>query len=202
MMQAILDQLRPVGVGEKRVLEALSIVPREVFLPESLQKKAYDDCGHTCLDRQLWRLSDCGLILQNLAVLETDRVLCLGAGLGYFPIVLEQLAAEVTVIDSDETVVRDLRALYATLGYETALVCASPYPEAWQGKYDVVVALGAVIDLPKAWLSMLSDTGRLFAILGEAPAQRASLIDQDKSQALFETSCPYLPGVERSTFQF
>ncbi len=36
-------QLIPRGISDKRVLEAMSKVPRHLFVPEAVQERAYDD---------------------------------------------------------------------------------------------------------------------------------------------------------------
>ncbi|MEJ1958978.1 MAG: hypothetical protein WDM70_05570 [Nitrosomonadales bacterium] len=48
--------------------------------------------------------------------------------------------------------------------------------QGWTGKYDVIVLTGSVPVLPEAFQNSLKPDGRLFAIVGDAPAMHARLI--------------------------
>ena len=62
---------------------------------------------------------------------------------------------------------------------------------------DVMVVTGAVYTLPRHWREWLKPGGRMFAIVGESPAQSAMLYTRGEGnewteETLFETDLPYL----------
>ena len=64
-------------------------------------------------------------------------------------------------------------------------------------QYDVIVVTSAVAALPQRWREWVRPGGRLLAIVGESPAQRATLFTRDAGGqwtegGLFETDLPYL----------
>ena len=93
-------QIAARGVKDPRVLEAMSRVPRHLFVPESLAERAYDDSplpigeGQTISQPYMvaW-------MTELLEVGEEDRVLEIGTGSGYQAAILCELAAEVISIE-------------------------------------------------------------------------------------------------------
>jgi protein-L-isoaspartate(D-aspartate) O-methyltransferase len=64
-------------------------------------------------------------------------------------------------------------------------------------QYDVIVLTGSVPLVPEAYLSHLTLGGRIFAIVGDAPAMKAELVDKTgeatfATTELFETVIPPL----------
>jgi protein-L-isoaspartate O-methyltransferase len=74
--------------------------------------------------------------------------------------------------------------------------------------YDVIVLTGSTPVLPAALLAQLAPEGRLFAVVGEAPAMSARLVTctrrgEHRSTDLFETVIRPLVNAERpSRFKF
>jgi len=63
-------------------------------------------------------------------------------------------------------------------------------------KYDVIVVTGAVFALSQRWREWVRPGGRLFAIVGESPVQRAVLHTRTdagwREEGIFETDLAYL----------
>jgi len=63
-------------------------------------------------------------------------------------------------------------------------------------QFDVMVVTGAVYELPQHWRGWVKPGGRLVAIVGTSPVQRAVLCARNANGwdevALFETDLPYL----------
>ena len=203
-MQTIIDQLKPIGVDNENVWQALSLVPREAFLAKDQSAMAYSDCRVAVPgDRYLWPLSECGQLLQALAVQDHERVICLGGNVGYLPAVLAEMAVEVTVVEPEESFAERIRQVYVDMGYDINVVHQAVYPDGWQGQYDVCLALGAVVEVPKAWWSMVAPRGRLAAIVGHPPAQQAQVFNSARQgRSLFETQHPWLAGAQPKRFVF
>src|SRR5436190_2202251 len=93
-------QLRGRDIREERVLEAMGNVPRELFVPEELRNRAYDDAalpigaGQTISQPYM-----VARIIETLAVRSGDRVLDVGTGSGYQAAVAAELGAEVHTIE-------------------------------------------------------------------------------------------------------
>ena len=77
-------QLRRRGIADERVLAAMASVPRELFVAERLEGRAYADSALPIGDGQTisqpWVVA---AICQALALKGTERVLEIGTGSGY-----------------------------------------------------------------------------------------------------------------------
>src|SRR2546429_3358493 len=93
-------QLGSRDVADERVLAAMERVPRELFVPDSLRDRAYDDAalpiggGQTISQPYM-----VARICEALALRGDERVLDVGSGSGYQAAVLAELAAEVDTIE-------------------------------------------------------------------------------------------------------
>src|SRR5277367_2490137 len=98
--QMVDQQIRTWEVLDPRVLDAISQVPREAFVPESYRELAFADApipigfGQSMLAPKIQ-----GRILQALGVNEGDRALEIGTGTGYLSACLSLLCASTHSID-------------------------------------------------------------------------------------------------------
>ena len=93
------DQLRGRDVVNPRVLDAMSRVPRHLFVPDAVRADAYGDfplpIGH---DQTISQPYIVGFMSQALEVEPHHRVLEIGTGSGYQAAILAELAREVYTI--------------------------------------------------------------------------------------------------------
>ncbi len=110
-------QLRRRGIRDQRVLEAMSTVPRELFVPEPYRRRAYADSalpiGHGQTISQPWIVA---AICEALALEGSERVLEIGTGSGYSTAVLAMLADEVITVERVEELAIAARRLLAEIG--------------------------------------------------------------------------------------
>ena len=111
-------QLRDRDVSDERVLEAMDKVPRELFVPEELRDRAYDDAalpiggGQTISQPYM-----VAKICEGLALRGDEHVLDVGSGSGYQAAVLAELAAEVDTIERIPELAELARSNLAAAGY-------------------------------------------------------------------------------------
>jgi protein-L-isoaspartate(D-aspartate) O-methyltransferase len=194
------QQVRPWDVLDSRVLEALSALRREDFVPDACKNLAFADLelpmafGEIMMKPVLE-----GRMLQAAAPLKSESVLEIGTGSGFFSACLARLSLEVVSVEQHVDFVDAARVRLAGAGVRNARV---EHAEAVNGfvcdrSFDVMIVTGAVAVLPARWRKWIKPGGRLLAIVGESPAQRAVLYSCDahgqwSEQALFETDLPYL----------
>ena len=111
-------QLRARGIADRRVLEAMGRVPRDLFVPPGLRGRAYDDAalpiGHGQTISQPYMVAR---ICEELALLGGERVLDVGTGSGYQAAVLAELAAEVHSVERIPALAEQARERLAAAGY-------------------------------------------------------------------------------------
>ena len=206
------QQLRPGKVLNPDVLEVLSVVKREEFVPPAYRRLAFADTqiplgGATGACMFSPRIE--AHALQALAMKKHENVLEVGTGSGYMAALLGAHADHVWSIEIDPQLAamarENLRRAGATnVSVEVGNGLAGLPAHA---PYDAIMVSGAVATLPQALLDQLKPDGRLFAIEGAAPAMQAVLytrVGKDlRRVAIFETVVALLRDAEPApTFAF
>jgi protein-L-isoaspartate(D-aspartate) O-methyltransferase len=166
------SQVRPNGVTDRRVIDAMLAVPRERFVPENRQDLAYADEDVALQAGQHGRCllapMTFGRMLQLAAVEPDDKVLIVGAGTGYGAAVIARLAAHVVALEQDEDLLRTARANLESLLNVTISQGELAAGHAVAAPYDVVLLEGRAEEAPQTLLAQLADGGRLVAPVGHA----------------------------------
>lgn len=191
------QQVRPWDVLDERVLEALSAIPREDFVPEATKNLAFADLelplGHG--EIMLKPVVE-GRLLQTALPLKSESVLEIGTGSGFLTACLARLSAEVVSVEQHADFVEAARSRLAAAGVRNAKIeCAEAVNQYQPGRqFDVMIVTGAVAALPPRWREWVKPSGRLLVIVGESPVQRATLYAGGSGEGtpLFETDLPYL----------
>ena len=116
-------QLRRRGIEDERVLEAMAIVPRELFLPEDQRSRAYRDGAVRIAEGQT--MSQPWIVACMAQLLELDgseTVLEIGTGSGYAAAVLSRLCREVVTIERFEQLAVQAEQVLHELGYDNVIV--------------------------------------------------------------------------------
>jgi protein-L-isoaspartate(D-aspartate) O-methyltransferase len=180
---ALILALRTLGIADRRVLNAMETVPREVFVPEEWREQAYEDralpiaCGQT--------ISAPSVVAQMtaaLAVGDRHTVLEIGTGSGYQTAILARLARRVTTIDRYRTLVKAAEARWQALGITNITAIVADGREGWprQAPFDRILVTAAAEKAPARLVAQLVDGGILVAPVGPADGvQRLTAFRKD-----------------------
>jgi protein-L-isoaspartate(D-aspartate) O-methyltransferase len=202
------QQIRTWEVLDQDVLDLLYLVPREEFVPAAHRALAFSDLeipiGH---GENMWQPKLEARVLQELNIRKTDRVLEAGTGSGYFTALLAHRGAQVVSVEINPALAELGRANLERHGADNVVLEVGDAARGWprHAPYDVIVLTGSTPVLPAAFLEQLAPEGRLFAVVGDAPAMAARLIVAGGQRVtdLFETVIRPLANAERpSRFKF
>jgi protein-L-isoaspartate(D-aspartate) O-methyltransferase len=204
------QQVRPWDVLDVRVLDVLSQMPREAFVPEAYRALAYADLpvpiGHGEL--MLKPVVE-GRMLQSLALLPTDEVLEIGTGSGFIAACLGRLARDVLSLEVHADLAASAQARLAQLGFDgnVRVEVADALRYQTPRQFDAICVSAAVDAIPQQFVQWLRPGGRMFVVQGRAPAMTAVLVRNEvngpRIESLFETVLPYLVGASPTPeFQF
>jgi protein-L-isoaspartate(D-aspartate) O-methyltransferase len=205
------QQIRPWEVLDQDVLDLLYIVPREEFVPQKHRALAFSDLEIPIGEGQrMWPPKIEARVLQELGVRKTDRVLEVGTGSGYFTALLSHRAAQVCSVEINPTLAAFGRGNLERHGADNITLEIGDAARGWSAHapYDVIVLTGSTPLLPASVVEQLAPGGRLFAVVGEAPAMSARLVVSSApgawhSNDLFETVIAPLVNAEHpSRFRF
>lgn len=191
------SQLRPQGVSDLRVIEAMGSVPREQFVPADLRPLAYVDRALPLGGgRFLPAPATLGQLLTEMMAEPGTRALVVGSATGYAAAVLKAMGLEVTAVESDPA----LAERAEELGIATV---EAPLEEGYAGgaPYTQILINGAVEIIPEAIIAQLADGGRLGTALIDRGVTR--LVVGRKIAGAFgylsisDAGVPALPGFSR-----
>lgn len=194
------QQIRTWEVLNDRVLNILSVVPRERYVPAQYRKLAFADLSIPLPHAQVMLEPKVeARILQAVEPQETEQVLEIGTGAGYLTACLARMAAHVTSVDIFPDLTEMARANLAAEGVTNVTLETGDAAQGWHDgrRYDVVVVSASLPEMHRGFHESLNIGGRLFLIVGTTPIMEALLItriaeDQWLQESLFETSTPAL----------
>lgn len=189
------QQIRPWDVPDTQVLGLLSVVKREQFVPEGRQSLAFMDLEIPLGEgAAMWQPKLEARVLHELHIKKHERVLEVGTGSGYLTALLSRLAAQVASVEILPELSAQAAHNLAAHDFDNIQLEVGDAAQTWgHSTYDVIVLTGSVPVEPKAYQQQLTVGGRLFAIVGDAPAMQAKIItrlapDVFESVSLFETN--------------
>ena len=192
--QMVQQQIRAWDVLDELVLETFRDVPREAFVPADFEALAFAETeipiGHG--EHMLAPVIE-GRILQALEIEAGDRVLEIGTGTGFLTACIARLADTVVSIDIHDDFIKAARERFDALEIGNAeLTTMDGMTELPEGPFDAIVVGGSIERFDQRFVDALAPGGRLFVVVGDAPAMEARLVTQgdDKdwhSEVLFET---------------
>jgi protein-L-isoaspartate(D-aspartate) O-methyltransferase len=198
------QQIRTWEVLDQEVLDLLYLVPREEFVPAEHRALAFSDLELPIGEgERMWTPKMEARVLQELAPKKQDLVLEVGTGSGYLTALLAHRAGHVHTVEIKPKLAELGRRNLARHGVDNVTLHAGDASRGWpsQAPYDVIVLTGSTPVLPRALLESLAPGGRLFAVVGEAPAMAARLVTcsvppASRGTDLFETVIAPLVNAE------
>lgn len=162
-------QLASRDITDKKVLEAMKVIPRHLFVDERYRHQAYADHplpideGQTISQPYI-----VALMTQYLDLEEGEKVLEVGTGSGYQAAVLAHLTEKVYSIEIKEKLARKASATLQSLNYSSVKVKHGDGYFGWDeyAPFDAIIVTCAANHIPPSLLNQLNEGGRLVIPLG------------------------------------
>ncbi len=171
MVELISDR----DIKDKRVLFAMSVLPRHIFIPERFSVFSYDDSpveigfGQTISQPYIT-----AFMTEQLEILPSDSVLEIGTGSGYHTAILSMLSSKVVTIEYEETLSARARGILEYLGLSESIrfvVGDGSLGFEEEAPYDKICISSAAPDIPPPLLEQLREGGIMVIPIGETDEQ-------------------------------
>jgi protein-L-isoaspartate(D-aspartate) O-methyltransferase len=162
-------QIAARGVRDELVLEAMRKVPRELFLPPSLEEFAYEDTPLPIADGQtISQPYIVALMAEALLLRGGERVLEIGTGSGYAAAVLAEIAANVYSVERIGQLAERAAVTLSTAGYDNVHVLHADGTKGWpeHSTYDAIIVAAGGPKVPESLQRQLKVGGRLVIPVG------------------------------------
>ena len=166
----LIQRLREKGIRDTRVLEAMRMLPRHLFVDEALATRAYEDTALPIGHRQT--ISQPYIVARMTEAVLADSVpksvLEIGTGSGYQAALLAQLVEQVYTVERIEPLYQQARKLLMKLGLRNVRCKLSDGTWGWESyaPYDAIIVTAAAPQVPQALLDQLAVGGKLVIPVG------------------------------------
>lgn len=205
------QQIRTWEVLDQRVLDLLSRLRREDFVPKEHRNLALADLqiplghGETMMPPKLE-----ARMLQELQLTPKDKVLEVGSGSGFMTALLASFCLHVYSVEIIPELSKLAKTHLQNSGIQNVTLEVGDASRGWSEHkpYDAIIITGSMPILPETFKQQLNPGGRLLAIIGQSPVQEVIRHERvgDSSwskSSLFETDIAPLKNVEKvSAFEF
>ena len=169
-VQTLLNQLRSQGIADERVLDAISRVPREKFVDEAFEHKAWENVALPIGQGQT--ISQPYMVARMTELLELTpdlRVLEIGTGSGYQTAILAHLVHHVCSVERIKGLQWQARRRLKQLDLHNV---STRHGDGWQGwkargPFDAIIVTAAPPEIPAALMAQLDDGGILVLPVGD-----------------------------------
>jgi len=201
--------LRSKGITDMRVLTAMEMVDRGLFVKGLFSDRAYEDvplpipCGQT-----ISQPSVVGLMTQALRVSPRDKVLEIGTGSGYQTAILSKLARRIYSIERFKPLYEEAREIFNKLNLNNVI---SVWGDGSQGlveqqPFDRIIVTAAAEDPPPTLLNQLKIGGIMVIPVGQSDEiQKLIRVERTETHFKYEDLCdvrfvPLLDGKEEDIY--
>lgn len=199
------QQIRPWMVLDPHILETMSAVPREHFVPQEYRHLAFADMNIPIGDDQVMLQPKVeARLLQALTPGKDDVALEIGTGTGHVAALLAHCVFDVHSIECRAQFVDLAKRNLAENNVVNVEVIHGDAGQGWNSDidYNCIFISGSVIELPQSYRELLCIGGRLVAVIGEGSIMDAVLITRTEhadweTEYLFETHLPPLDNIDQ-----
>ena len=206
----MIQQLLDMGISDFRVLDALSQVPRHIFLDQALWSRAYENRALTIGYKQtisqpyiVARMTEHLIAHTSKRGKVLNKVLEIGSGCGYQSAVLSYFASDVFAVERIKPLVSKSRENLSDLKIRNVIVKHADGFNGWEEdlKFDGIICVAAPRQYPEELLELLEIGGKLVIPVGLEGEQKLYVVtkksDTENEEMIYEEVAfvPMLPGV-------
>ncbi|MGV1100912.1 protein-L-isoaspartate(D-aspartate) O-methyltransferase [Thiovibrio sp. JS02] len=176
------EQLIPRGIDNPAVLQALSTVPRHLFIEDALHAQAYGDfplpIGHGQTISQPYVVA---LMTQLLELKGHEKVLEIGTGCGYQSAILASLCERVYTVERIKPLLAKTRRTFDQLHLFNIISKIDDGTEGWpeNAPFDAIIVTAAGPRIPQPLVDQLADPGILVLPVGDQEGQTLMVVKKN-----------------------
>jgi len=191
-------QIKGRGIKDKRVLWAMSMVPREKFVLKENEKEAYLDCplplgmGQTISQPYM-----VALMTQCLTLEGSECILEVGTGSGYQAAILSKLAKMVYTVERLKNLADRAEKIFKELEIKNVKVVGGDGTNGLKeySPYDGIIVTAGAPEIPQSLINQLKERGRIVIPVGNSFSQDLLLGKKEKGKLKIQNygGCIFVP---------
>lgn len=170
-------------IRDKKVLAAISKIPRELFVLPEQQHLAYEDKPLPIgLEQTISQPFIIAIMTEALELTGKERVLEVGTGSGYQAAILAELAQHIDTTERLPALAEKAKKVLDSLGYTNIEVHLAEETLGWQrgAPYDAIMVTAAAPRVPVDLIAQLAINGRMVIPVGSRYVQELCKITRSQ----------------------
>lgn len=159
-------KLRQGGVTDRRIIDVMESIPRELFVPKALREQAYENIAlpiglHQTVSQPL----TVGLMTQSLNLTDRMKVLEIGTGSGFQSAVLSRLCRRLYTIERYKELSQGAESRFAKLRLTNITTRVGDGSTGWKelAPFERIIITAAAQDIPPLLIEQL-DIGGIMVV--------------------------------------
>jgi len=185
-------QLAHRGIKDKRVLDAMSKVPRHLFVPSEIASVAYTDQPLSIGESQTISQPYIVALMSECLKLEGgEKILELGTGSGYQTAILAELGSSVYSMERISTLSIGAQRILKHLGYENIKFKVGDGTLGWHenAPYDGIMVTAGAPKVSQVLIDQLSEGGRIVIPVGNSFSQELVVVSKVNKKIKTQNIC-------------
>jgi protein-L-isoaspartate(D-aspartate) O-methyltransferase len=201
------QQITNRGISDQRVIDAMLVVPRHLFVEQGLKDQAYSDfplpIGHKQTISQPFIVA---YMTEALKLKGSERVLEIGTGSGYQAAVLSRVAKQVYSVERVADLARNARKALDLCNAYNVHIRVNDGTCGWedQGPFDAIITTAGSPSVPETLKQQLEIGGRMIIPVGTLGQQILHCITRVTADTYNEEQlidCRFVPLIGRHGWQ-
>ena len=193
-------------IKDKRVLAAMSHIPRELFVPPESRRAAYEDRPLPIgLEQTISQPFIIALMTEALELTGSEKVLEVGTGSGYQSAILAELARQVITVERLPALAETAKRVLDSLGYSNIEVHPAEETLGWKSEapYNAILVTAGAPNVPNDLLSQLAIGGHMVIPVGSRYVQELRKITRRKDKNLVHNlgGCRFVALIGKDTWE-
>ena len=186
-------QIRDRGIQDRRVLAAMSKVPRHEFVESPWKDFAYSDrplpIGHQQTISQPYIVA---YMSETAEISPEAKVLEIGTGCGYQAAILGEIAKEVYSIEIIPELAARARQTLSQLGYGNIEIKTGDGYQGWSehAPYDAIIVTAAPEKIPQPLIEQLATNGKMVIPVGGGWHQDIIVLTKTEERIIKQKTIP------------
>ncbi len=161
-------------IKDKRVLDAMSRIPRELFVPAESRQSAYEDRPLPIgFDQTISQPFIIALMTEALELTGSEKVLEVGTGSGYQAAILAELAQRIITVERLTELALAAKRILDSLGYRNIEIHIAEENLGWkkEAPYQAILVTAGAPKVPDELVAQLAIGGRMVIPVGSRYVQ-------------------------------
>ncbi|MBU0731141.1 MAG: protein-L-isoaspartate(D-aspartate) O-methyltransferase [Proteobacteria bacterium] len=189
-LRMVQEQLVPRNITDVKVLAAMEVIPRHLFVEDALQAQAYGDFplpigeGQTISQPYI-----VALMTQALQLKGHETVLEIGTGCGFQTAILSDICGKVYTVERIKPLLIRARRLFDSLHYFNIVCKVDDGTLGWpeNAPYDAIMVTAAGPSIPEPLVEQLADPGKMIIPVGDRTSQQLVVITKKDGNITTDT---------------